>query len=190
MFQIKTNTSWQKENTDIQLRDLNQAFDKYPLIEKKFFKDLKELCQNKEDYFVELGLLQVKNQKGEELEANFWIFLWAIDKEERNYHILIERNPEHEGRGAIAAAGPDDFYEFMSGMKHKMLLPFLGMINTPEKMKKVGLIVSKPKSHTKMKKEKKWWHALSNFQQWIGKLKQTPNIDGKWFPGDYPRCPE
>ena len=190
MFSIKTKTSWQNGPTVMHLRDLRESFEKYPLIEKEFFKDIRDLCQRKEHYFIQTGLLQVVDPKGAELEPNFWILLWAYDNEERVFQLLIERNPDFEGRGVIAAAGPPDFYEFISGIKKRAILPLLGLFNTPDKIQKLGLIVSMPKSTSQLKEERNWWHALANFQQWITMLKNTPNVKGEWFPGNYPKCPE
>ncbi len=193
MFQLKTKTKWQKQPTEVVLRDLSEAFSKYPLVERKFFDDLLDLIQKKDHYSADPGLLIVQRSNEndtKQLDKDAWILLWAKDKEERTYQVLIERNPEYKGKGAIAAAGPPSFFEFVSGMKHKMLMPFLGMINTPEKMEKVAIVVSIPKSTTQKGKEREALQALGNFENWIQRLKITPNVEGKWFPGDYPRCPE
>ena len=188
-FTIRTKTSWQKEVHVLRLHDLRDSFMSYPLIEKIFFDDLKELVQKHKHYYLSTGLLQVKDPIGNELDPDMWMLIWAVDKEDRYYQILIERNPAHMVKGAIAAVAPEDFFEFMSGMKEKMIKPFLGMLNTPDKIEKLVVVMSKAKTYTQKKAEEDWMYALSRFERWVDLLKRTPNKEGKWYPGDYPRCP-
>ena len=74
-------------------------------------------------------------------------------------------------------------------MKKNAVLPLLTLINSPEKMKNVGVIVSRPKTYQQKAKEKQQMHAMGRFKSWIDQLKMTPNKEGRWFPGNYPKCP-
>jgi hypothetical protein len=189
MFILSTSTSWQKKPTKIQLTGMKEAMDPYPLIERKFFDDLNNLCRMDSKYVVEMGLLALGNQERSSLNPDLWILIWAKDFKDRIFQILIERHPDYGGKGAIAAIGPPDLLEFFSRMKQNALLPTLTLLNSPEKMKSVFVIVSRPESYKKKQKARQNFQALARFQEWIEMLKQTPNKEGKWFPHNAPTCP-
>ncbi|MCF2138753.1 MAG: TFIIB-type zinc finger domain-containing protein [Candidatus Lokiarchaeota archaeon] len=189
MFTLSTRTSWQKEQTRLDLTDMKEFLYPYPLIERKFFDDLMKLCRSQATYYVEMGLISVFNNKKQQLNPDTWILIWALDFKDRVYQILIDRNVKHKGRGAIAAVGPQDLGEFFARMKQNAILPLLTLINTPEKMKSVGVIVSRPKSYRDKQKERQEFQAFARFQKWIAQLKATPNKEGQWFPSSAPKCP-
>ncbi|MHA1744502.1 MAG: hypothetical protein ACTSWW_00795 [Promethearchaeota archaeon] len=189
MHTLLTKTSWQKTQTKLVLMDMKEAISPYPLIERRYFDDLNALCRSHTTYNVEMGLLQIFNHTNQELNADFWILIWALDFQDRQFQLLIERHPDYEGRGAIAGVGPNDFLEFLSGMKQNAILPTLTLLNSPEKMKSVVVVVSQPKSYKETRKEKSDYQALGRFQNWINQLKATPNVKGDWFPANAPTCP-
>ncbi len=189
MITLSTRTSWQKTETRIDLVSMKDILYPYPMIEQKFFDDLTKLCRSHENYYVEMGLLSVLGEEKQNLNPDTWILIWALDFKDRMFQLLVDRNAVHKGKGAIAAIGPPDLSEFFSKMKYNAILPLLTLINTPEKMKSVGVIVSKPKSRQNKENERKEFQAYARFQNWIAKLKATPNVDGQWFPSSAPKCP-
>jgi len=189
MFTLSTRTSWQKQPTRVDLSDMKEILYPYPLIERKFFDDLMHLCRSQTHYYVEMGLISVLDGQHHQLNPDTWILIWALDFKDRLYQILLDRNPQHGGKGAIAAVGPKDLGEFFGRMKKNAILPLLTLINTPEKMKSVGVIVSRPKSYRNQQKEKQEFQAFARFQKWIAQLKATPNKEGQWFPSSAPKCP-
>ncbi|MHA1518693.1 MAG: hypothetical protein ACTSRK_00790 [Promethearchaeota archaeon] len=189
MFTLSTHTSWQKEETRLDLIPMKDILTPYPLIERKFFDDLTRLCRTNDQYYVEMGLLSVLGEKKQELNPDTWILIWALDFKGRMFQLLIDRSTVHQGKGAIAAIGPPDLSEFFEKMKYNAILPLLTLINSPDKMKSVGVIVSKPKSRQKKDNERKEFQAYARFQNWIAKLKATPNVNGQWFPSSAPKCP-
>lgn len=189
MFTLSTRTSWQKEPTRIDLENLKEIIYPYPLIEGKFFEDLTQLCRTQEKYYVEMGLLSVFGENKQNLNPDTWILIWALDFKDRMFQLLIDRNTQHKGKGAIAAVGPADLGEFFAKMKTNAILPLLTLINSPDKMKSVGVIVSRPRSYKDKAKEKQEFQAYARFQNWIAQLKATPNKEGQWFPSSAPKCP-
>jgi hypothetical protein len=189
MYTLATRTSWQKKPTKFQIHDIRHALKTFPVIEQKFFDDLIELCRKKEHYFVEMGLIQLAFEKQKILNTDFWILIWATDFKDRLFQLLIERHPETNGKGSLAGVSPPDFLEFISSMKKNAILPTLSLINSPDKMKSVGVIVSRPKGYDPTQKTKVNQQALNQFGNWINNLKSTPNLKGKWFPSSGPPCP-
>lgn len=189
MFILSTQTSWQKALTKVQLTKMQEIITPFPLIERKFFDDMNQLCRKHSHYIVEMGLHTITNHLRKGLNPDLWILIWAKDFRDREFQLLIERHPDYQGRGAIAAAGPTDLVEFFGKMKQNAILPTLSLLNSPEKMKAVYVIVSRPESHQKKQVVQKKLQALARFEQWIQMLKQTPNKEGKWFPHNAPTCP-
>ncbi len=189
MFNLSTRTSWQKTPTKISLMDMKEAISPYPLVERKFFDDIVAFTRKYNHYFVEMGLLNVVGETKKTLDPDFWILIWALDFKDRSFQILIEKHPNYQGKGAIAGVGPSDLLDFFSSMKQNAILPTLSLINNPEKMKSVAVIVSRPKNYNEKSKERNSYQALGRFQKWINDLKDTPNKEGKWFPSNAPTCP-
>ena len=190
VFSVSTHTSWQTNDTRVDLTLITQAMPSYPLIERKFFDDIVDHCYNTTNYSVEAGLLHVLNEEGNELDPDYWILLWAIDFRDRLFQILIERNPDFGGKGAIAAVGPPEFLEFISSMTHSAIMPTLTLLNTPDKMKSVKILVSRPPTHAQKLKRRQTGAELTQFKNWIDQLKDTPNPRGQWFPSSsLDKCP-
>jgi hypothetical protein len=190
VFAAITHTSWQKETTQINLTSIKEAMSSFPMIERQYFDDLVNLCHNNSNYFVEAGLLRVINEQGKDLVADFWILLWAVDFRGRLFHILVERNPEYGGKGAIVAVGPPEFLEFISSMKKNAILPTLTLLNSPEKMKSVGVLVSQPPKYAEVQKDRLKSMNFARFKGWIDDLKAAPNVSGQWFPATgATKCP-
>ncbi len=188
-WNLLTNTSWQKTKTKVNLQSIIESFRSYPLVERKFFDDINYLCRKENHYYVEMGLLHLVNEEKKELNPDLWILIWARDFKDRIFQILFERHPDYHGKGTIVALGPPELFEFFSNMKKNAILPTLTLINSPEKMKSVVVVVSRPKSYKQKTKEKNDYQALGRFQNWINELKSTPNVKGQWFPSNAPICP-
>ncbi|MHA2000793.1 MAG: hypothetical protein ACTSVU_01720 [Promethearchaeota archaeon] len=189
MYYLQTKTSWQKTPIKLELHDMNDAITPYPLIESAFFEDMNTLCRKNNHYVVEMGLLHLVNQTQKELNPDLWILIWGKDFKDRIFQILIERPSDYGGRGAIAAIGPNDLLEFFSSMKRNAILPTLTLLSSPEKMKAVYIIVSRPKSYNEKAKEKQQLQGMARFKNWIDELKRMPNKEGQWFPSNAPKCP-
>ncbi|UYP47017.1 hypothetical protein NEF87_003302 [Candidatus Lokiarchaeum ossiferum] len=189
MIYLSTRTSWQKSATKISLHNMNDVIYPYPLIESQFFEDINSLTRKHQHYNAEMGLLNIAGEEKKALDPDFWILIWALDFRDRMFQILIERHPDYGGKGAIAAVGPTDLLEFFGSMKNNAILPTLTLINSPEKMKSVVVVVSRPKNYQERSKEKNQYQAMGRFQNWINKLKNTPNTKGQWFPSNAPTCP-
>jgi len=190
VFSVLTHANFQKEPMWLKLESMKVVMDKYPLIERKFFDDLIEKTRGNQQYFVEAALLRVLNEQGKDLNADYWILLWGIDFKDRLFHILIERNPEYQGKGAIAAVGPAEFEQFISSMTHSGIMATLTLLNSPDKMKNMGVLVTRPPKYADISKDRQKAAGLARFKNWINDLKDTPNVRGQWFPTNkVQQCP-
>lgn len=192
-FTVVTRTTWQQSPTYIQFEDTKAAMPTYPLIEIKFFEDLITLCRKSPKYYVETALLQIQTENKKELNPDFWILIWGVDFKDRIIQLLIERNPDYGGKGALAGVAPKEFLEFLSNMKYNALLPTFTLLNSPEKMKQVAILVSHSDHHEEQKKGGQNRKELDRFKTWINNLKQTPNVKGQWYPqtkilNECPKC--
>ncbi|MHA1341569.1 MAG: hypothetical protein ACTSRZ_16730 [Promethearchaeota archaeon] len=183
-FRILTRVSWAPNVLTIDLIDLYKIFGAYPLVSKKFFKDLINNIERKSNYWAEAGFQEIISN-GKRYEPHEWIFLWAIDFRDRLFWILFSRSYELSGKGAIAAVGPPEFAEFIKQTGKAAIVPTLTLINDPEKMKKVVVIVSNPKEAKKPKLSPE----LLQFKAWVDQLKMQKNVKGQWFPSFAPVCP-
>jgi hypothetical protein len=192
-FRIQTRTSWQQEPTVIPLTDVKTVMPSYPLIERKFFDDLVDRCRQHQHYFVETAMLKLVTDAGKELNPDLWIFVWAQDFKDRVFQLLFERNPDYGGKGALAAVAPPDMVEFLSSMKYNAILPTLTLLTSPDKMKQVAILVSRPQTHKEQVQIQQTSEKLGQFKNWIDNLKATPNVKGQWFPqnqvvNECPKC--
>ncbi len=82
MYYLSTKTSWQKSKAKVGLQSITESLS-YPLVERKFFDDINFLCRKENHYYVEMGLLQLVNEQGKELNPDLWILIWARDFKDR-----------------------------------------------------------------------------------------------------------
>jgi len=183
-FKVITRTSWAPNYLTIELEDVYNIFSSYPLVSKKFFKDLVNNIERKNHYWAEAGFQEII-ANGQRYEPHDWIFIWAIDFKDRLFWILFSRAVELGGRGALAGIGPPEFTEFIKQFGKNSIIPTLTLINDPEKMKKVVVIVSNPIEAKKPKINPE----LQQFKLWIDQLKMQKNVKGQWFPSFAPVCP-
>lgn len=188
MFKVITRVSWKNEPQQIDLVGMKNIFGAYPVVSKKFFQDLVHNIEKNKTYYAEGGLRTlVFNNKP--YEPHDWIFLWAEDFKERIFWILFSRSGTLGGQGAIAAVGPVDFAGFLKTTGKEAIVPTLTLLNSPEKMKSVAVIVSYPSEAKKARQKIASKPELEKFRNWISQLKQTPNPKGQWFPEFEPVCP-
>ena len=190
MLRAEFVSSWtdKQKLTTLQFTDTKGVLGAYPKVEKRFFDDLMGLCRNYQKYQIEMGLVHLYNQQNKELVADEWILLWAVDFRERPFQLLFQRSVLEEGKGVLGGANPPDFLDFLKETPNG-LLATLSLINSPEKIKRLLLLVTRPKSMQESLKEKRDSRKYEAFASWIDQLKQTPNVDGQWFPSYSPRCP-
>jgi hypothetical protein len=193
LYSVVTHTTWQQNPTYVQFDDIKATMPTYPLIESKFFDDLVVCCRKTQNYYVEQALLQIQTEEKKKLNPDFWILIWGIDFKDRLIQLLIERNPSYGGKGALAGIAPKEFVEFISSMKYNAILPTLTLLNTPEKMKQVAILVSRTESSQDRAKGDQNRKELERFKNWIDNLKQTPNVKGQWYPqtkilNECPKC--
>ena len=189
-FKIAAISTWLDKNkpSEINLIDFGKEDGSYPKIEKPFFRDLITNCQTFEKYRIEGGLLGVFGPNGQSFVADDFIFLWAVDFKDRFFQFLINRSAQEGGKGIIAAAAPLELIGFLKNTNDS-LVATLSLINDPEKMKGVMLLVTQPPSYKEKMETEQKMQTISRFKNWVDTLKMTPNKEGQWFPTFKPRCP-
>jgi hypothetical protein len=195
MFKVIVRVSWKKENQHIELTGLKQLFGVYPVISKRFFRDLVLNIENRTNFFAESGFKSLSSSDNKDkttkvYEPHDWIFVWAEDFKKRIFWLLFSRSSsEFGGKGALAAVGPPDFARFLQDSGKEAILATLTLLNNPQKMNSVAVIVSSPQEAKNAMEKQKISPELNQFKNWIGGLKATSNIQGQWFPLYKPICP-
>ncbi|TFG20847.1 MAG: hypothetical protein EU530_02205 [Promethearchaeota archaeon] len=188
MFTLNCVVSWLKGPQTFQLTDIRDIYGTYPTISKLFFQHLVTNIQSSNRFFAESGLKRIKDSYNQEFEAHQWIFLWAEDFRGRYFYILFSRASEYGGNGALAAVGPPEFAEFLRGEGKPAILATLTLLNKPDMVKSVAVVVSSPKEAQEAKTQLES-PQLKQFSNWIDSLKIAPNEKGQWFPAYLPQCP-
>lgn len=189
MFEIVTQVSWMKNQLQkLKLTGLNEIFGTYPVIQKQFFKDLIANIEKYPHYWAEKGF-KVLLMGGKQYEPHDWIFIAATDFRDRTYQLLFSRSYELGGSGAMAAAGPIEFTQFLKEVGKPAIVPTLSLINDHDKMKSVAIIISSPQEAQLSKQAMKGNLELQRFKAWVDQMKSTKNVDGQWFPTHEPICP-
>jgi len=189
MFTINFIVSWKQGPQLLQLTDIQDMYGTYPTIAKLFFQHLISNIQTDQRYFAEGGLKRIIDSHNQEFEPHQWIFVWAEDFRERLFYILFSRAAKYGGNGALAAVGPTEFAEFLRGEGRPGILATLTLLNSPDKMRSVAVVVSSPKEAKKAIQHAALSPQMQQFTQWIDQLKVAQNVQGKWFPAYAPQCP-
>jgi hypothetical protein len=189
MFTINCVVSWLQGPQTFQLTDVRDIYGTYPTIAKLFFQHLVTNIQTDNRYFAESGLKRIIDSQNQEYEPHQWIFLWAEDFKGRYFYILFSRAAEYGGNGALAAAGPLEFAEFLRGEGKPAILATLTLLNKKDMIKSVAVVVSSPKEAKEAKEKRASSPQMQQFSNWIDNLKLTPNVKGHWFPAYAPQCP-
>ncbi|MBN2154780.1 MAG: hypothetical protein JW776_01885 [Candidatus Lokiarchaeota archaeon] len=189
MFTINVVVSWKQHPQTLQLTDIQDIYGSYPTIAKLFFQHLVMNIQTDQRYFAESGLRRIVDSHNQEFEPHQWIFVWAEDFRERYFYILFSRAVEYGGNGALAGVGPPEFAEFLRNEGKPGILATLTLLNQPDKIKSLAVVVSSPKEARQAQKTMNLNPQMYQFSNWINNLKVTPNVQGQWFPTYSPRCP-
>ncbi len=189
MFTINCVVSWLQGPQTFQLVDVRDIYGTYPTISKLFFQHLVTNIQIDNRYFAESGLKRIVDSQNQEFEPHQWIFLWAEDFRGRYFYILFSRATEYGGNCALAAAGPPEFAEFLRGEGKPAILATLTLLNKPDKVKSVAIVVSSPKEAQEARNKMELTPQMQQFSNWINGLKATSNVKGQWFPAYTPQCP-
>ncbi|MHA1898568.1 MAG: hypothetical protein ACTSU2_14345 [Promethearchaeota archaeon] len=188
MFGVVVKASWVKEVKHLNLTGMNEIYGSYPIIRKDFFIDLKNNLDHYKHYWAEGGLKSVILGNKPYLPED-WLLILATDFKDRPFQILFSRTYSLGGNGTIIAVGPPDYAEFMKQMGKSSIQPTLALINSPEKMKSVAVMVTSPHEEKVVKKALEPSAELKRFKHWVDQLKATPNKEGQWFPTHEPICP-
>jgi hypothetical protein len=184
MWQLKLQARWNKAPEFLELTDAKKILGAYPKIEAKFVGDLKQYAKTASNYVIESAILELHTPAGLTVQPENWLLVLGTDSENRPYHFLIEK--EKAGY-IISAIGPQDFTNFVSETGKPAIGPILALLASPKKIRVLLVYVS---YQTKPAwKPEELPTTKTPFLQWAQDLKNTPNVNGQWFPSFAPLCP-
>lgn len=187
-WKIHLRPSWQEPGADpevVTVQDVKQVFDGYPKIRLQFARDLRELGKQDKRYLLEMSVdkLQVEGHE-EDIDAENWIFVWAVDFRGRVFHLLFERE---NTTILLVGAGPAPLVQFLHEMQQEAIPPTLGLLTQPDKVRSVVVFLSRTKPSAY--KVAEMYRKYAQVQSKINQLKMMPNVEGQWFPSFAPKCP-
>jgi hypothetical protein len=194
LFSVFTYTPWDKINTEqlteIKLLSLKSIFDKYPVIEPEFFDDLTVNLNKINHYLWFESIKRIIGPDKEDYEIQNWIFIWAMDKEDRMYQFLFQKVSYTKSTQAILAGlAPPELGKLFSKYKGNAITRIFSLLNSPNKLK--FLIVLEPKGKSLVEEQQLIRVNKEEFDKvdFVNSLKSIPNIQGQWFFPRNPMCP-
>ncbi|MBY8983317.1 MAG: Trm112 family protein [Candidatus Lokiarchaeota archaeon] len=193
-FTVYTYTPWDKLQTKdlskVRLLSIMEIFQKYPVIEVEFFDDLKSNIHNNAHYDGINTIKRINGPKSEDYSIQNWIFIWAMDYENRIYQFLFQKTKKNdEIQGILVALAPPELAQLFSRFKKDAILKSLSLLNSPDQIKFLKLLTAQGKS---MVEDKQIFQVNNNALRNIkltNYLKNIPNISGQWFPSFTSKCP-
>ncbi|KKM88789.1 hypothetical protein LCGC14_1255190 [marine sediment metagenome] len=193
-FSVYTLTPWDglnlKQVTQVKLISLKTIFKTFPVIEQAFLGEIISNIYSQTHYTWNNSIKRIVGVANEDYNISSFNFIWAIDDQNRMYQFLIQKLEEKENSQAILVAlAPPELGKLLSEFKREALHRILSLLNKPSNIKFLMVLAPKGKSiveeHQLLKIEKKYLDKLN----YINKLKDTPNIQGNWFPEFKLQCP-
>ncbi len=193
-FTLYTFTPWDRPNskklTQIKLLSLKTIFKRFPVVEQAFFEDLISNIYKKTHYTWMRVIKRIVGTDDEDYNISSFIFIWAIDDQNRMYQFLFQKLEEKENSQAVLVAlAPPELSTLLSEFKREALHRILSLLNKPSTIKFLMILAPKGKSTAE---EIKLLKVNKNYQEkfdYVNQLKNMPNIQGQWFPEYSPRCP-
>jgi hypothetical protein len=195
LFSVFVYAPWDKlktkKLTEIRLLSLKSIFEKYPVIESKFFDDLSENIRNNLNYSWFECIKRIVGPSKEDYGIQHWNIIWAMDMENRMYQFLFQKIKEsEESQAVMVGLAPPELAKLFSEYKVNAILKILSLLNDPKKIK--FLMVLAPKGIS-IAKEQQLIQANKNELdkiKFVNSLKDKPNIQGQWFFPRNPMCPD
>ncbi len=193
-FYVKLFTPWDKLNskklTQIKLLSLKTIFKTFPVVEQAFFEDLISNIYEKTHYTWMRAIKRIIGTADEDYNISSFNFVWAIDDQNRMYQFLFQKLQEKENSQAILVAlAPPELGKLLSEFKREALHRILSLLNNPSNIKFLMVLAPKEKSFIKEQQPLEVNNDYINKLNFINVLKNTPNIQGQWFPPINAKCP-
>jgi hypothetical protein len=194
LFSVFVYAPWDKlktkKLTEIRLLSLKSIFEKYPVIERKFFDDLSENISKNIHYSWFECIKRIVGPDKEDYEIQSWNIIWAMDTDNRMYQFLFQKlEDSDESQGIMVGLAPPELGKLFSEYSDDAILRILSILNDPIKLK--FLMGLAPKGIS-IAQEQQLIQANKNDLDkinFVNSLKEMPNIRGQWFFPRNPMCP-
>jgi hypothetical protein len=194
LFSVFAYTPWDKvkaeQLTEIKLLSLKSIFDKYPVIEPVFFDDLSQNIKINPHYSWFECIKRIVGPNKEDYEINDWIFIWAMDLNNRMYQLLFQKLEEFkDSRAILAGLAPPELGKLFSNYKEDAMLRILSLLNSPNQVN--FLLILRPKGKSLVEEQQLIKLNKNDVDkiEFVNSLKTIPNIQGQWFFSNNPMCP-
>ena len=194
LFSVFVYAPWDKVKTkkltEIRLMSLKSVFEKYPVVEPKFFEDLSENISKNMHYSWFECIRRIVGPDKEDYEIQNWNIIWAMDLDNRIYQFLFQKvEKSDESQAVMVGLAPPELGKLFSEYKSDAILRILSVLNNPKKIK--FLMGLAPKGIS-LALEQQLIKANENERdkiEFVKSLKEMPNIQGQWFFPRNPMCP-
>ncbi|TXT56233.1 MAG: hypothetical protein BAJALOKI2v1_610024 [Promethearchaeota archaeon] len=193
-FKLQTYTPWEGLKSDklseVKLLSLKSIFKSYPVIEEPFFNDLKQKITKFSHYSSISSIKRIIGPNDEDYDISKWNFIWAIDKEDRMYQFLFQKNKvEEKYQSILVALAPPELAKFFSDYKKEAILRIFSLLNSPDKLNFLMFLTHKGRSLAQELQTFQYSQEDLKKIKYSNILKEMPNIKGEWFPHFAPKCP-
>ena len=195
LFSVFVYAPWDKlktkKLTEIRLLSLKSIFEKYPVIESKFFDDLSNNIRKNVHYSWFDCIKRIIGPDKEDYDIQSWNIIWAMDTDNRMYQFLFQKiKDSEESQGVMVGLAPPELGELFSEYNSDAILRILSVLNNPEKIK--FLLGLTPGGISLAEEQQQLIQANKNDLdkiKFVNNLKNIPNIQGQWFFPRNPMCP-
>jgi len=195
LFSIYTLTPWDGQNTSqltqVKLLYLKSVFDTYPVIEKRFFRDLAINTANNAHYSWNLCIKRIVGPDNEDYDITKFNFVWAMDDQRRIYQFLFQKvgNTSEATQGILVALAPPELAKLLVDYESSAIVRILSLLNNTNKIRFLMILGSKGKSIAEESQLFQFNKNDAEKLKYTNTLKNMPNIQGQWFPSINFRCP-
>ncbi len=194
LFSVFVYAPWDKlktkKLTEIRLLSLKSIFEKYPVIETKFFDDLSANISKNLHYSWFECIKRIVGPDKEDYEIQSWNIIWAMDTENRMYQFLFQKLGVSESSQAIMVGlAPPELGKLFLEYGDDAILRILSLLNNPKEIK--FLMGLAPKGISWAEEQQLIQASKNDLDKikFVNSLKDTPNIQGQWFFPHNPMCP-
>ncbi|MCJ7647537.1 MAG: hypothetical protein MUP85_02880 [Candidatus Lokiarchaeota archaeon] len=193
-FSVFTNTPWENLNSDVitevRLLSLKSILKEYPVIEPEFFDDLSSNISKNRHYSWIQSIRRIMGPNKEDYKIQNWNFVWAMDRENRMFQFLFQKIEQHyKSQAVLVGLAPPELGKLFSEYEGDAILRTLSLLNNPSKMQ--FLITLAPKGKSIAEEQQPLHISRKDLEKikFVNILKEMPNIQGKWFFSQEPKCP-
>jgi len=194
LFSVFVYAPWDKlktkKLTEIRLLSLKSVFEKYPVVEPKFFEDLSKNINKNMHYSWFECIRRIVGPDKVDYNIQNWNIIWAMDLDNRIYQFLFQKvEKSDESQAVMVGLAPPELGKLFSEYKNDAILRILSVLNNPKKIKFLMGLAPKGISLALEQQLIKANESERDKIEFVKSLKEMPNIQGQWFFPRNPMCP-